>query len=113
VKFSGFEITRDASHIGGDFIGYFKHVKVIYDKAVLTTDRDIADEDLWGIVSKKETDKQNGEMLRFGDKQVNRYLERAKMAQENNFTSSLDANSSSNAAANGQTTAGATTTTAQ
>ena len=55
VKFSGFEITRDAQHIGGDFIGYFKDVKLIYDKAVLVVDRDIADEDLWQIITKKET----------------------------------------------------------
>ena len=100
IKFAGFEITRDASHIGGDFIGYFKDVKVIYDKALLTTDRDIADEDLWGIISKKESAKQSDEMMRFGDKQVNRYLEKAKMAQENNFSSSLDENSNSNAQKN-------------
>jgi hypothetical protein len=92
VKFSGFEIARDASNVGGDFIGYFKDVKVIYDKALLTTDRDIADEDLWGIISKKEANSQDSEMLRFGNKQVNRYLERAKMATENNFTSSLNTN---------------------
>jgi len=89
VKFTGFEVTRDAAHNGGDFIGYFKDVKIIYDKAVLTSDRDIADEDLWGIIGKKETARQNNEMSRFGEKQVNRYLERAKLASEDEFTSSL------------------------
>lgn len=99
VKFTGFEITRDAAHIGGDFIGYFKDVKIIYDKALLTTERDIADEDLWGIVTKRESARQSAEMLRFGNKQVNRYLERAQQATESGFTSSLNENSTSNAQA--------------
>ncbi len=95
VKFAGFQITRDASHVGNDFIGYFKDVKIIYDKAELTSERDIADEDLWGIVTKKESARQNLEMSRFGNKQVNRYLEKSKMATEESFSSSLDGNSSS------------------
>ncbi len=96
VKFEGFQITRDASHIGGDFIGYFKDVSVIYDKALLTSDRDIADEDLWGIIGKKEDARQNAEMQKFGNKQVNRYLEKAKLASEDEFTSSLSSDSESN-----------------
>jgi len=90
VKFTGFQITRDAANKGGDYIGYFKDVKVIYDKALLTSDRDIADEDLWGIITKKENSRQNSEMSRFGEKQVNRYLEKAKLASESDFTSSLE-----------------------
>ena len=97
AKFTGFQVCRDANHIGSDFIGYFKDVKVIYDLAVLTSDRDIDDEDLWGIIGKKERDRQNGEMTRFGNKQVNRYLEKSKMATEEEFTSSLNADSDSNA----------------
>jgi hypothetical protein len=98
VKFAGFQVTRDAAHVrndgnGNDFIGYFKDVKIIYDKALLTTDRDIADEDLWGIIGKKESARQTAEMERFGGKQVNRYLEREKQATEESFTSSLDQNS--------------------
>lgn len=90
VKFNGFQITRDANDDGADYIGYFKDVKIIYDLALLSSDRDIDDEDLWGIVTKKEADRQNGEMSRFGQNQVNRYLEQAKMATESEFTSSLD-----------------------
>lgn len=89
VKFVGFQVARDALHAGNDFIGYFKDVKMIYDKAVLHTERDIADEDLWGIVGKREQQKQNNEMARFGNKQVNRFLEKSKLAQEEDFTSSL------------------------
>ena len=97
VKFTGFEITRDAAHIGGDFIGYFKDVKIIYDKAILVSDRDIADEDLWGIIGKKEDERQAHEMSKFGTKQVNRYLERAKQNTEEGFTTSLNEDGSSNA----------------
>ena len=97
IKFAGFQVTRDASHIGDDFIGYFKDVKIIFDKAVLTSDRDIDDEDLWGIIKKKETDRQTAEMSRFGGKQVNRYYEQQKMASEDEFKSSLNEDSSSNA----------------
>jgi len=89
IKFIGFQITRDAMNAGDDFIGYFKDVKVIYDKAVLKTERDIADEDLWGIISKKETDRQNAEMSRFGEAQVNRFMEAAMMSTEDGFTSSI------------------------
>ncbi len=89
IRFAGFQVTRDAADIGSDFIGYFKDVKVIYDLAVLNADRDIDEEDLWGIVTKKETDRRNGEMSRFGNKQVNRFIEKEKMATEDTFVSSL------------------------
>ena len=101
VKFTGFQITRDANHIGGDYIGYFKDVKIIYDKALLTTDRDIADEDIWGIIYKTESARQAAEMSKFGNKQVNRYLEKEKLAKEEGFTSSLSEDSSSNAQSTG------------
>ena len=101
VKFEGFQIARDAAHIGDDFIGYFKDVKIIYDKANLTSERDIADEDLWGIIGRKESARQAIEMSRFGNKQVNRYVEKQKMATEENFTSSLSTDGDSNAQSNG------------
>jgi hypothetical protein len=50
IKFAGFRIARDAAKEGGDFVAYFKDVKVIYDKAQLDTDRDINDEGTWGII---------------------------------------------------------------
>ena len=90
AKFEGFQICRDAAHIGDDFIGYFKDVKIIYDKANLTSERDIADEDLWGIIGRKESARQALEMSRFGNKQVNRYVEKQKMATEDYFTDSIN-----------------------
>jgi len=86
VKFGGFIIQRDAATEGGDFIAYFKDVKVIYDKAVIDTDRDIDDEGLWNIIQDRETARKNAEMSRFGQQQVLRYLESQKKAAESGFT---------------------------
>jgi hypothetical protein len=61
-------------------------VKIIYDKAVLDTDRDIDDEALWGIIRERETAKKVYEMEQFGHDQVLRYLESQKQATENSFT---------------------------
>ncbi|HPX48556.1 MAG TPA: flagellar filament outer layer protein FlaA, partial [Treponemataceae bacterium] len=83
--FAGFMVTRDAAHDGGDFVAYFKDVKVIYDKAVLNTVRDFADEDLWGVQTKKENERKQLEVSRFGNVQVLRFLENEKMATENAF----------------------------
>jgi hypothetical protein len=86
VKFGGFLIKRDASDDGGDFIGYFKDVKIIYDKAVLDTERDIDDEGEWKIIETREDAKKRFEVQRFGNNQVERYLETQKKATEENFT---------------------------
>lgn len=86
VRFGGFLIQKDGAKEGGDFIAYFKDVKVIFDKAMLDTDRDIEDENLWNIVRDRETDRKNAEMERFGNIQVMRYLETQKKASESSFT---------------------------
>lgn len=86
--FAGFLITRDAAHTGGDYVGYFKDVKLIFDKAVLNTVRDFADEDLWGIQTKNENDRKQIEVSRFGNTQVMRFLEQEKLASERAFTPS-------------------------
>lgn len=86
VKFGGFIIQRDKDQLGGDFITYFKDVKIIYDQAVLDTDRDIEDESLWNIIKERETEKKIYEMERFGQYQVMRYLDLQKQATESQFT---------------------------
>jgi hypothetical protein len=86
VKFGGFMIQRDRDQLGGDFITYFKDVKIIYDRAVLDTDRDIDDEGLWKIITERETEKKIYEMERFGQNQVLRYLDLQKQATESEFT---------------------------
>ena len=95
IKFAGFQITRNAEQydpkqaFASEFISYIKDVSIIYDKAVLRTDRDIVEEDLWGIVTKKERAKQSAELERFGGKQVDRYVEKLNMATESQFTTSI------------------------
>ncbi|HAW85788.1 MAG: flagellar protein [Spirochaetes bacterium GWD1_61_31] len=78
VRFGGFLITRDAANEGGDFVAYFKDVKILYDKAVLDPVRDIDDESIWGIINDRETDRQRVEGERFGAAQVLRHLEAQK-----------------------------------
>jgi len=86
IKFGGFRIARDAAREGGDFVGYFKEVRVIYDKAVRDDERDIDDEALWGIIKTRETARKVWEMERFGHDQVLRYLESEKKAKETDFS---------------------------
>jgi hypothetical protein len=100
--FCGFLVTRDAENDGGDFVAYFKDVKIIFDKAVLSSIRDFADEDLWGINTKKATETKQLEVSRFGGVQVLRFLEQEKMATENVFKPSAGAE---NATATTTTTA--------
>ena len=87
-SFAGFLVTRDAAHEGGTLVGYFKDVKLIYDKAVLNTVRDFADENIWGIQTKMNNERMQLEMSRFGQTQVLRFLEQEKMATEAGFTPS-------------------------
>ncbi|MCL2762560.1 MAG: flagellar filament outer layer protein FlaA [Treponema sp.] len=87
IKFAGFELKRDAMHRGGDFITYFRDVKVIYDRAVLDPDRDIDDEEIWNIIGERETARRVWEMERFGHNQVLRYLDAQKQATEPPFGS--------------------------
>jgi hypothetical protein len=86
VKFGGFLLQRDADHIGGDFVAYFKDVKLIYDRAVANPERDIDDEAIWHIIYDRETEKKTYEMEQFGKNQVLRYLEEQKRAKEDEFT---------------------------
>ena len=86
IKFAGFEIKRDGSRQGGDFITYFKDVKVIFDKAVFDSDRDIEDEALWGIIYDREHARKVWQMERFGQNQILRYIDSQKQAVESSFT---------------------------
>ncbi len=82
MKFLGFIIHRDGANIGSDFVVYFKDVQVIYDKAVITQDRDIEDEEVWGILEEREAARRAAEIRRLGNVQVLRYLEKKKQALE-------------------------------
>jgi len=83
VKFGGFRLDRDATHTGGDFIVYFKDVRIIYDLAILDTDRDIDDEALWGIIRDRETARRIFEMERFGQNQILRFVDAQTQSRAN------------------------------
>ncbi|MDR2808255.1 MAG: flagellar filament outer layer protein FlaA [Spirochaetaceae bacterium] len=87
VKFGGFKIQREAGAVGGDFITYFKDVKLIYDKAVLEPeyDRDIEDESLWGIIRDREAARRQNEMQNTGIQQVQRLLDLQRQAPQQAF----------------------------
>jgi hypothetical protein len=87
VKFGGLILYRDSSHDGGDFVVYFKDVKVTYDRAVRDELRlDIDDESIWGIMEDREAARRAVELKRIGDMQVLRYLESQKMHEEETTT---------------------------
>lgn len=86
VKFGGFILSRDAASEGGDFVAYFKDVKILFDKAVPDGTGDIDDETVWGIVAQKETDRKVAESRRFGAQQVLRFLERQKQEHKQDFS---------------------------
>ncbi|MDR2782774.1 MAG: flagellar filament outer layer protein FlaA [Treponema sp.] len=61
LKFGEFRVIKTGDQPGGDFITYFKDVKVIYDQAVLEEDRDINDESVWQIQTDRENAKNKAE----------------------------------------------------
>jgi hypothetical protein len=79
VKLLGIIIHRDAAQSGGDVIAYIKDIKVTYDLAVLSTTRDIVDENVWNILARRQADRQRAELKRLGNRQVLRFLEQKKM----------------------------------
>jgi hypothetical protein len=82
IKFGGFRIDRDADAIGGDFITYFKEVKVIFDKANLDVTRDIDDEKTWEIIWTRESENRLLEMEKFGEAQLLRFLDNQRQSTE-------------------------------
>ena len=79
VKFDNFTIYRLGSNIGGDFVVYLKDVQMVYDLAILETERDIDDEGAWGILQTRRDAKQAAEVRRLGLNQLLRWQEQIKM----------------------------------
>ncbi len=79
VKFESFTIYRHGSQIGGDFVTYLKDVTMVYDLAVLERERDINDEEAWGILQTRRDAKRAAEIRRLGILQLLRRQEEIKM----------------------------------
>jgi hypothetical protein len=56
-----------------------KDVKIVYDKAIMDTTRDINDEAIWGILQQRNEARRLAELKRLGNLQVLRFLEKQKM----------------------------------
>lgn len=78
-KLIGLLFYRDASQVGGDFISYIKDIQVTYDQATLSTQSDINNEQVWGILEQREQQRRESELRKLGNLQVLRYLEQQKM----------------------------------
>lgn len=79
IKFDNFTLYRHGSNIGGDFVTYFKDVVMVYDLAILEQERDIDDEEVWGILQDRRDAKRAAEMRRLGILQLLRSQEQIKM----------------------------------
>jgi hypothetical protein len=85
VRFGGFLVQRDAAQVGGDFIAYFRDVRIVYDQAEIQTEQDIDNEGTWNLIIERENAKRNYEAAQFGQTQVLRYQENQRLAPELNF----------------------------
>ena len=82
VKLDGIMIYKDASQPGGDVFIYVRDVKVTYDKAVLDVQRDVPEEDIWGILKQRQQANKVSAFKKLGEVQVLRYYESQRMHQE-------------------------------
>jgi hypothetical protein len=82
LKLMGFVIYRDAATLGGDFITYFKDVKVSYDNAVEEVeDPEIQHEDTWGILRDRNESRRKVEYQRLGERLLLELIERSKTVE--------------------------------
>jgi hypothetical protein len=91
IKFIGFTIYRDASALGGDFITYFKDVRITYDKAVKNMDDNtmqMNDEAIWGIINDRNAKRKTAEYKRMGDRMVLESIEKGLMDTSKTKTTS-------------------------
>ena len=79
LKLVGLVIYRDSQQTGGDFVTYVRDITITYDKALISTDRDINDEAIWGIIQQRNEARRLAELRRLGGIQVLRFLEQQKM----------------------------------
>jgi hypothetical protein len=86
IIFKGFRIKRDASHVGGDFVTYFRDVKIVYDKHTLNETRDINDEQEWQIITDREAADQKAEFENYSLDQIYRYAAEQEKATPNDYS---------------------------
>ena len=81
-KLVGLVFYKDSTQEGGDFIAYIKDISITYDRAMVEVQRDINEEEIWGILNEREQARRTAEFSKLGTMQVMRYLESKKMHTE-------------------------------
>ena len=79
VKLLGIMVYKDASQAGGDVFAYFKDIKITFDLAVLDLERDISEEEIWGVLKQRQRKNKIAAFKKLGEVQVLRYYERQRM----------------------------------
>ena len=67
VKFDSYVVYKPETDNGGDFIIYFKDVKIAFDRAIVRETLDIEDEKWWGILAEKTLDQKLYELKTIGE----------------------------------------------
>ncbi len=67
IRFDSYVVYKPEINPGGDFVIYFKDIKVNFDRAIVREELDIDDEKAWGILSEIRLDKKNQELKTIGE----------------------------------------------
>ncbi len=67
IRFDSYVIYKPEVNPGGDFVIYFKDVKINFDRAIVREELDIDDEMAWKILSQARLDKKGVELKNIGE----------------------------------------------
>lgn len=79
VKFDSFVVYKPDVDLGGDFIVYFREVKIEYDRAIIREALDIDDEEAWNILAEETLDKKMRELRTISESKYLRQQEVRRM----------------------------------
>ncbi|NPV01295.1 MAG: hypothetical protein HPY53_07925 [Brevinematales bacterium] len=82
VKFDSYVVYKPETDNGGDFIIYFKDVKLAFDRAIVRESLDIEDEKWWGILAQKTLDQKLYELKTIGEQLHLMKQEQMRMSNE-------------------------------
>ncbi|MBN2651907.1 MAG: hypothetical protein JXR63_05940 [Spirochaetales bacterium] len=80
-KLHSVRIRKNAQFPGGNFIGYIKDIKVVYDQAVVAPYRNIDDEEVWQIREEEGMFNTEFELRKLARQRVKLFLEENRMNQ--------------------------------
>lgn len=80
-RFHAIRIKKHAMYGGGNFIGYIKDIKIVYDKAVIEPYKNIDDEEVWQIREEEGTFNTEIELRKLARQRVKLLFEEQRMNQ--------------------------------